>query len=131
MKIYTASKTKHAHKWIELRERGINVNSTWIDEAGKGQTKDMADLCRRCIRECIECDAMIVYSEEGDYLKGAFIEMGVALSIPSKPIVLVGEVLPFGSAFTYAPQVFRAKTIEDALDFLGTCQVEIKKPLWK
>ena len=33
-------------------------------------------------------------------------------------LLLVGEVLPFGSAFTYAPQVFRAKTIEAALELL-------------
>jgi len=125
MKIYTASKTKHAHKWIELRNNGVNVISTWIDEAGQGQTKDMADLCRRCIQESIDCDAMIVYAEEGDYLKGAFIEMGIALSVPSKPIVLVGEVLPFGSAFTYAPQVFRAKTIEAALELLETSKTPV------
>jgi hypothetical protein len=118
-RIYIASKTKHADKWIELRNRGVNIISSWIDEAGPGQTKNMADLCNRCINESIECDAMIVYSEEGDYLKGAFIEMGVALGVPGKPIVLVGPVLPEGSAFTYHRRVWQASSIEHAITLLS------------
>lgn len=117
-KIYIASKTKHADKWIALRDTGVNIISTWIDEAGEGQSPDMSDLCRRCISESIECDAMIVYAEDGDYLKGAFIEMGVALSVKNKPICLVGTVLPYGNAFTYSHQVFRAKTVEEAIYYL-------------
>lgn len=116
-KIYIASKTKHANKWVKLRESGVNVISTWIDEAEFGQTKDMADLCRRCIDECLTCDALIVYREDEDYLKGAFIEMGIVLSKYKglTPIYLVGPVLPQGSAFTYSHQVFGAKTIEEAI----------------
>lgn len=117
-KIYIASKTKHAHKWIELRNRGLNVISTWIDEAGVGATKSMADLCRRCIEECLACDAIIVYSEKEDYLKGAFIEMGIVLSRRSIPVYLVGPVLPEGSAFTFSPNVIYATTVEDAINVI-------------
>lgn len=118
-RIYIASKTKHADKWIKLRSEGVNIISTWIDEAGAGQSPDMSDLCRRCVSESVQCDAMIVYAEEGDYLKGAFIEMGVALSCPLKPVYLVGTVLPNGSAFTYSHQVFRAKNIEQAVQLIN------------
>lgn len=117
MKIYTASKTKHADKWLQLRESGVNVISTWIDEAGVGASPDLADLCERCIKEALSCDAMIVYSEDGDYLKGAFIEMGVALTAPI-PIVLVGPVLSEGSVFTHHPSVFQTDTIENAVVFI-------------
>lgn len=116
--IYTASKTKHAQKWIDLRASGVNVISTWIDEAGEGASPDLHDLCYRCINEAIECDAMIVYSEDGDYLKGAFIEMGVALA-HNKFVVLVGNVLPEGSVFTEHEWVFQLPDIDAALAFIG------------
>lgn len=119
MKIYIASKTKHAQKWVDLRNSGVNIISTWIDEAGDGQSPNLSDLCSRCISESMSCDAMVVYAEDGDYLKGAFIEMGAALSVPNKPIYLVGSVLPYGSAFTYSQQVFTAKTINEALQLLN------------
>lgn len=118
MKIYIASKTKHAPKWQILRDAGVNIISTWIDESEVGQSPNLADLCSRCISESISCDAMIVYAEDGDYLKGAFIEMGAALSVPNKPIYLVGCVLPYGSAFTYSHQVFTANSITEALRLL-------------
>lgn len=116
MKIYIASKTIYAHEWVKLRNAGTNIISTWIDEAGKGESKDLADLCGRCIKESLDCDAMIVYSEVGDYLKGAFIEMGVALSVPGKPIYLVGPVLLSSSVFTYSPQVFQCTSIAEAIE---------------
>jgi hypothetical protein len=129
MKIYTASKTKHAQKWIDLRDAGFNVISTWIDEACEGQTKDMRDLVQRCISECVECDGMIVYSEGGDYLKGAFIEMGVAVA-HNKPIVLVGPVLPQSSAFTYLSNIKRANDIPSALKLLsGSSPSPLKEEL--
>lgn len=120
-KIYIASKTKHADKWKGLRSNGVNIISTWIDEAGEGETEDMASLCMRCIEECLVCDALIVYRESGDYLKGAFIEMGIVLSRYRQhtPIYLVGPVLPTGSAFTYSHQVFEADTVEKAVELIN------------
>lgn len=117
-KIYIASKTRHADKWIELRNQGVNIISTWIDEAGPDASPDMPDLCKRCVDECLLCDAIIVYSEEGDYLKGAFIEMGVVLSRSLVPVYLVGPALPIGSAFTYSHQVFVAKSVEHAIELI-------------
>lgn len=114
--IYIASKTKHAQKWINLRNKGVNIISTWIDEAAPGSSKDMSDLCRRCIKESVDCTAMIVYAEEGDVLRGAFIEMGVAFGEGMKPIFLVGPVLAEGSAFTFSSQVMYAQTVEEAIN---------------
>jgi hypothetical protein len=125
--IYIASKTKHAAKWLALRESGINIISSWIDFAIMEalDDNDMSQLCMVCIKESIECDAMIVYCEEGDILRGAFIEMGVALSVKMKPIYLVGPVLPYGSAFTYSHQVFVAKTIHEAVRLINEQNPEL------
>lgn len=87
--VYVASKTKHAEMWKDLRRSGkVRVISTWIDEAGKGESIDRADLAARCIQEVIASDCLIVYYEEGEYFKGAFIEIGAALAA-EKPIYAI------------------------------------------
>lgn len=87
--IYTASKTKHAEKWRRLRATGLPVISTWIDEAGEGESADLADLWIRCVREASTCQVLILYREPADILKGAWIEMGSALAV-GIPVLAVG-----------------------------------------
>lgn len=126
MKIYIASKTKHAQKWRYLRDglkpTGIFITSTWIDEAGQGESKDLSDLAHRCIQEAMEADLLIVYGEEGEVLKGALIEIGAAMAC-GVDVISVGVTLPESSAFTHHPLWFRAETIEAALDseFVRQC----------
>ena len=78
--VYVASKTKHAGMWKALRSEGFPVNSTWIDEAGPGESADLADLWRRCISEASNARAILVYRAPGDVLKGAWVELGAALA---------------------------------------------------
>lgn len=87
--IYTASKTKHAHLWKDLRAAGAPIISTWIDEAGEGESADLHDLWDRCITESRCCKALIVYREPADVLKGAWVEIGAALAA-GKPVYAVG-----------------------------------------
>lgn len=89
MSIYIASKTRHAHLWRALRDAGAPIISTWIDEAGEGESADLNDLWRRCITESCACDTLIVYREPQDVLKGAWVEIGAALAV-GKPIHAVG-----------------------------------------
>lgn len=78
--IYIASKTRHAHLWRDLRGAGAPIISTWIDEAGEGESGDLDDLWERCITESKTCDVLIVYREPEDVLKGAWVEIGAALA---------------------------------------------------
>lgn len=78
--IYIASKTKHAEHWRAWRDQGLPIISTWIDEAGPGESADLSDLWRRCIAEASSCDLLVCYREPEDVLKGAFIELGAALA---------------------------------------------------
>jgi hypothetical protein len=87
--IYTASKTKHADKWRQLRADGWHVVSTWIDEAGVGETDDFADLWGRCVNEAKTAGALVIYREPGEVLKGAFVEVGAALA-KGVPVYAVG-----------------------------------------
>ena len=115
MKIYIASKTKHAAKWKELRAKGYDVIATWIDEAGEGETKDFADLANRCISEASSANRLILYYESGEYLKGAFIEIGAALA-NRVPIFVIGEPLPITSTFRNHPLWHQCETLEQALN---------------
>lgn len=87
--VYTASKTIHASKWRNLRANGMRINSTWIDEAGQGETASFEDLWRRCVHEASTADAILLYREPDEVLKGAFIEAGAALS-NGVPVYAVG-----------------------------------------
>ena len=113
-KIYMASKVKHFQKWIDLRNEGHDIVSTWIDEAGEGQTKDKKELCSRVINEITKCNFMVVYVEDGEFLKGALIEMGLAMSFDI-PIMMVGRVLKTDSVFTHYHSIYQCSSINDGL----------------
>ena len=75
--------------WKELREAGVNIISTWIDEAGPGQTASMSELWTRIELEIYSCDALFFYYDLKDgRLKGAIFEAGVALGA-GKPVYLI------------------------------------------
>ncbi|NNU70397.1 hypothetical protein G9X67_34670 [Rhizobium sp. WYCCWR 11152] len=88
--IYIASKTKHAQRWRFLRDYiGEPIISTWIYEAGAGESGDLADLWRRCILEASTAQLLILYREPDEVLKGAWIELGAALA-SGVPVFAVG-----------------------------------------
>lgn len=89
MRIYTASKVKHAPLWRTLRENGWPVAATWIDEASEGETACYGELAARCLREVAQADVLLLYCEAGETLKGALIEVGAALAL-GKRVVCVG-----------------------------------------
>jgi hypothetical protein len=106
-----ASKTKHADKWRRLRECGAGIISTWIDEAGVGETTDWADLWSRCIGEASAADFTILYYEEGEELKGARVEAGAALAA-GKTVIVVG---PLSDSFLHHPRVLTAPSVHYAI----------------
>jgi hypothetical protein len=111
--IYVCSKTKHAEKWRNLRASGVAIISTWIDEAGPGETKSFSDLWRRCINEVRWSNFLLAYAEPGDELKGGLIEIGAALAA-GRPVILVGD-FPQMKTAKYHPLVMVASSVEDAV----------------
>lgn len=88
--IYIASKTYHADRWRFLRDKvGEPIVSTWIDEAGEGQTADFHDLWQRCLSEAANCGILIAYREKDEIFKGGWVEIGAALSA-GVPVYAVG-----------------------------------------
>ncbi len=78
--IYVASKTAHARLWQHHRAIGVPIISTWIDEAGPGESTDLVDLWRRCIAEASSAAALVLYRLGDEVLKGAWAEVGAALA---------------------------------------------------
>lgn len=110
--IYIASKTRHADRWKAMRTAGATIISTWIDEAGVGESPDLNDLWVRCISESATCAVLIVYRELHDVLKGAWIELGVALA-RGTPVFAVG-LREYTVAHYHGIRHF--DTIEEAFD---------------
>ena len=107
--------------WQGLRMKGWPITSSWIDEAGEGETEDMGELWRRIHAEIARSTGVLLYAEVGDFpLKGALIECGIALGM-GKPVALVlpdvrlepRSMKPVGSWAAH-PLVKRYETLEEA-----------------
>lgn len=92
--IYVASKANHRPMWREFRERGIVINSRWIDIDDKYSVDpcglDYSSLWSMCIEDVLRCDVVIVYALSGEVLKGALVEVGAALAL-NKRVILTGQ----------------------------------------
>jgi hypothetical protein len=86
--IYVASRVKHAYRWQTYRAEGAQINSSWIDEAGDGETADFGELWERIVREVNAADGLLFFAFADDFpLKGALVEVGIAIQC-GKPIYL-------------------------------------------
>lgn len=87
-----------AAAWRRLRDDdGWKITSTWIDEAGAGQSSNLAALWVRIEAEVARSELLILYVEPEDFpLKGALIEVGMALAhrIPIRVVALGIEIDP-------------------------------------
>lgn len=80
VKIYIASKTKYANRWLRLRARGWPITCSWLTRFESYDYAHLPDVAEQCVREASESDALILYAEPGDELRGAFMEAGAALA---------------------------------------------------
>ena len=102
MKIYTASKCIHAALWRTLRDTGYQITSTWIDEAGQGESNNYSELATRCLDDITKADLLLLYCNPGEILKGALIEVGVALA-QGKRVLCVGTCASISPVFKEHP----------------------------
>lgn len=112
--IYFASKVKWAHKWRALREAGIPINSTWIDEVRNKQSLSLPDLWTRCVNEAKSAKAVILFVETGEILKGALVEVGAALGNGVR-VLVVGEV---DGSWVNHPLCTKCGSVNDALELV-------------
>ena len=124
-RIYAASRASVPERpamWRKWRDAGHAIVSTWIDEAGEGQTADLGELWQRIQAEISSADRLVLYVEESDFpLKGALVEVGMALGMGKEVwIVSPGVELeprslrPIGS-WAKHPRVHFCTDMHDAL----------------
>lgn len=89
-RIYVASRVARASMWRDLRAAGVPIISTWIDEAGEGETDDFAKLWERIDTEIRQCDYFWFYGDRDDApWKGALVEVGMALAYSSSQVYAI------------------------------------------
>ena len=100
MKIYFASKIKHAKKWRDfaLDNPTVHMVSRWpYLEHFTPDTEEYArNFWEADFLDIKSCDALVVYGEEGDHLRGALVEVGFALA-HNKPVYVVDEHDDYGT----------------------------------
>lgn len=128
--VYVASKIDHFGMWREYRRkwkaRNIDIVSSWIDKIdpvhGDAHVTPLrfAGEWIENYREVTAAKAVIAYGAPGDVLRGALIEVGIAMG-QHKPIIIVGpEDLPSWGSWQYHPLVTYARTLDYARTVIET-----------
>ena len=127
--VYVASRAsipERSAMWRALRAEGARITSTWIDEAGDGETACFAELWDRIMAEIGAAEKLVLYARSADFpLKGALIEAGVALGMGKPVVVCLPDVIlegrthrPIGSWVAYR-RVTRIDDVREALAWSG------------
>lgn len=121
VKVYIASKLKYAAQFRKLRTEwasiGIDLHARWHDQAiieeeiGAGPI-DFHIFWLVDEEDVKSSQAVIVYGNPGDKLRGALVEAGIAIG-QGLLTILVGDCEDFGT-WQYHPTVLRASSLEQA-----------------
>lgn len=117
-KVYFASKMHHAEKWRDLYSH-VHLSCRWPflepfvepspENARKFWLDDFTDI--------ENCDVLVCYAEEDEKLRGALVEVGIALGL-GKIVYLVGDHPDFGT-WRYHRLVYNYETLEQVLEKLS------------
>jgi len=111
-----ASKLRHRQRWISIRSQwpGVTFTARWPDfekdrpdsneEARGNWLKDEEDVR--------SADVVLVYAEEGEHLRGALVEAGMAIAL-GKIVMVVGNHPDFGT-WQHHPKVLHAADLDHA-----------------
>lgn len=121
IKVYIASKLQYAERFRKYREEwkkdGIDLHARWHDQAIIEQNSEVSPEDFHIFWLVDEEDvkisqALILYGEKDDKLRGALIEAGIAIG-QGILVILVGDCPDFGT-WQYHPVVTRAGSFEHA-----------------
>jgi hypothetical protein len=94
MSIYVSSRAslERMNMWKMLRANGLNIISTWIDQPNKDEI-DFSYLWVKIENEIRQSDKLVFFAEPRDFpLKGAFVEVGMAIGMFKQIIVCLPDV---------------------------------------
>ena len=91
MKIYCASKSKHAPLWVEWKAKGAQITSSWLAKFDQGRLSDQTSHWDAILEDIKNSDGLLFYSEPGEIQKGAIAEFGIAFAL-GKKLFYVGPI---------------------------------------
>lgn len=110
MKVYVASKAKHASLWRRWRPTlaaaGIQIAASWIDHVGEADTA----LWVTSVREAQQADALVAWLDPDELHKGDLVEIGAQLAAGGT-VYLLGEA-PEGHSWMMHSQVRRVADLD-------------------
>lgn len=121
IRVYTASKLSTAAFWRDLQKRWNHVifHARWLRHNEIG-TPDELEFAPRFWKEdeldVMHADAVLVYAREGEHLRGALVEAGMAIAY-GVSVIVVGKHPDYGT-WQHHPMVTRMDTIESAGEYL-------------
>lgn len=117
IKIYVASKLRHAALIKSFSRDGFHLSARWLDTGNlaSNAAKPVTHWLAENFDDIQACDYVIVYAEAGEHLRTAIGETFYAIAY-GKPVFVVGEHDDYTPWCHYSPQVRRAATFAAALD---------------
>jgi hypothetical protein len=124
------STARHATRWRALRTCGLPIASTWPDRVvGERRHEDCLDVAPEgWLEELRDASGCLVYTSDGELLRGSLTAIGAALSLP-RPVIWVDIVRghgvePLAARHPVAahPGVQVVATLDEALELLGARQ---------
>lgn len=117
IRVYGASKLSNAPLWRDLHAKWPHVyfHARWLkhneigtpglqEYAGRFWLEDESDVRH--------ADALLIYAQEGEHLRGALVEAGMAIAFKI-PVIVVGKHPDYGT-WQHHPNVKRVDTLEAA-----------------
>lgn len=136
IKVYTASKIRHAATLLGLRAThdGFHLNARWLDTGNlaSNSAKPVSHWLEENFDDIRAADYVLVYAEAGEHLKTALVEVGFALAY-GKPVYVVGKTdgavsenpeamlgghPDFAPWCMYSQLIHRMPTLQAALDHM-------------
>ena len=119
-RVYFASKLKHRAKWRALKDMRVHAHARWLrhNEIGTPDTPEFASrFWVEDHEDVAAADYVIVYAEQGEHLRGALVEAGIAIAL-DVPVLVIGDHPDFGT-WQHHPSVTRCATLDDAFNLIG------------
>jgi hypothetical protein len=119
MRVYVASKAKHAGWWQALRASGLDICATWVDwpfnhNGCEPSPADWAEHWQKCVDQAATCDVLLLHAIDGEVQRGALIELGAALATNRKVFI----VSPYDWSWKHHPAVTVFSSLADAIKAL-------------
>jgi hypothetical protein len=111
-RIYIASKAKHRPRWREFRD--LDDRFIGVDDPNQ---IDYPKHWKECVQDVKDCDVLVMYVETGEVMKGALIELGMALA-QGKEIIVAGDLGDNGTWWHHPNVQVSDKSIEDLMLFI-------------